>query len=144
MGTKILTIFTLIWVKGLMEVFLMFVFRFGWRQLVLMFVAFLESCLVSNAFATVILCFNSWNMWVEYDGWTPYKKWCKHLLKTTAVLASILEVKLQENLWKWGKHEKMEQFTFIEETLHLEKGMVYLRNNEVRNSSLYFAHFIWL
>lgn len=53
-------------------------------------------------------------------------------LKTTAALASILEVKLQENLWKWGKHEKMEQFTFMEETLHLEKYMEYLRNIEAR------------
>lgn len=36
----------------------------------------------------------------------------------------------------------MEQFTFIEETLHLEKGMEYLKNIEVRNSSLFSAHFI--
>lgn len=108
-----------------MEILFMFMFRFGWRRHVLMCVAFLESRLVSNSFATVILDFNSGNMCVENDRWPLYKKWCKHLLKTTAALASILEVKLQENLGKWGKHEKMEQFTLMEETLHLERDMVF-------------------
>lgn len=142
MKTKILNIFTFIWAKCHMEIFFMFMCWFGWCRLVFMYLAFLELPSVSNAFATVILYFNSWNVCVENDGWTLYKKWCKHLLKTTAALSLILEVKLQENLWKWGKHEKMEQFTFIEETLHLERDMVHLSNIEVRDSPLYFAHFI--
>ena len=55
---------------------------------------------------------------------------------------SILEVKLQENLWKWGKHEKNKAVNIYRGNTSFREKYGIFEKYESQNLLLYVAHFI--